>query len=277
LVPIQEFLRQRELLRAPKTGYDTDDFKYDFAEYDTKDRGFEVEIDDEEAADFDDPLRYEATKSDFADDALLRGHECRVAALVFDTAAFTGANFHAFGAAAHLDATNVPKEISTVIKPKFRKNLGMEPNTLIIAKERFDSLRNHPLVIDKLANTQGGDKVTITEITEARLAEVFEVDRVLVGKGLKNTAAPGAAATLESIWSNRYGQLCYLDPNGSNMERPTLARTYHWTKTGSKIGGIIERYRNEKMRADYIRSRHNVHEQIVQKSCGMLIDFLAMP
>ena len=53
----------------------------------------------------------------------------------------------------------------------------------------------------------------------------------------------------------------------------TLAggRTFHWTADGSQIGGLVETYRDERIRGDVVRVRNQVDVNQVIAECGYLI------
>lgn len=71
------------------------------------------------------------------------------------------------------------------------KSGGFKPNTMVIGKEVRDILINHP---DILARLNGGATVSNTAlITNAKIAEIFEVENLYVMEAVKNTAVEGAA------------------------------------------------------------------------------------
>jgi len=68
---------------------------------------------------------------------------------------------------------------------------GFKPNTMVVGKEVRDKLINHP---DILARLNGGATVTNTAlITDAKLAEIFEVENFYVMEAVKNSSVEGVA------------------------------------------------------------------------------------
>jgi hypothetical protein len=55
-----------------------------------------------------------------------------------------------------------------------------------------------------------------------------------------------------------------------DIQEPCLARTFHWGGDGSTVGGSMESYRDEPVRADIIRCRHDVQEYIINPLAGFL-------
>ena len=71
------------------------------------------------------------------------------------------------------------------------KSGGYKPNTMVVGKVTRDELINHP---DILARLNGGSTVTNPAlITDAKLAEIFEVENFFVMEAVNNTAVEGAA------------------------------------------------------------------------------------
>jgi hypothetical protein len=56
-----------------------------------------------------------------------------------------------------------------------------------------------------------------------------------------------------------------------DMREPCIGRTFHWTQDGSSIGGTVESYREEAIRGDVIRVRHDVDEVILYPEAGHLL------
>lgn len=71
------------------------------------------------------------------------------------------------------------------------KSGGYKPNTMVVGKEVRDILINHPDILGRL---NGGATVSNTAlITNAKLAEIFEVENFYVMEAVQNTGAEGLA------------------------------------------------------------------------------------
>ena len=102
------------------------------------------------------------------------------------------------------------------------------------------------------------------------LAQVFDLDFIIVAGSSKNSAKEGQSATPAQIWSNEYAMLCKI-ATGGDMREPCIGRTFHWADDGSSIGGTVESYRDEKVRGDVIRVRHDVDEIVLYPEAGHLL------
>jgi len=96
-------------------------------------------------------------------------------------------------------------------------NLPRKANVLILGRQVLTQLKRHPKILDVTKYTQTGT------VPNERLAELFEVDRIIVGEALKDTAADGQAASKSFIWGKN-AILAYVDPNPPSplMDQPTL-------------------------------------------------------
>lgn len=101
---------------------------------------------------------------------------------------------------------------------------GYLPNRLLIGWKVFQALRKHPLVIDRIKYTSQPDAKSVTE---ALLAQMFDVDEVIVSKGVYNSAAEGLAASMSFI-SGSNALLCYA-AEAPSLNAPTAGYTFAWS------------------------------------------------
>jgi hypothetical protein len=96
-------------------------------------------------------------------------------------------------------------------------NLPRKANTLILGRQVLTALKRHPKILDVTKYTQRGFAPTSV------LCDLFEVDRILVGEAMQDTAADGQAASKAFIWG-KDAILAYIDPSPPSplMDQPTL-------------------------------------------------------
>ena len=109
---------------------------------------------------------------------------------------------------------------------------------------------------------------------EQTLAAIFDVEQVLVGDAQYNSANEGQTASLSPVWTTGFGMVCKV-ATSNDLREPCIGRTFHWTKDGSNIGGIVEEYREEKVRGGIIRVRHQTGEKVINAECGHLLSNLS--
>jgi len=210
--------------------------------------------------------------------SVLAAAEKRVADLVFNTTTWTGSSLY-------LDVSQPWSNVSggtplADVEFAVRKvyaNTGIWPNALILTRKSFRDLRMSDDVQDAIRSSGAGNPTKASEVTAAMLAQVFDLPKIIVAGGTRNTAAKGQTATIGSIWGS------ITDGSGKAMvariadandppEYPCLGRTFHWSADGSSIGGAVETYMDERRRGSIVRVRQDVHHKIYDAEFGFLLD-----
>jgi hypothetical protein len=270
-IPIEQLLQQRETKRAPGSGYARG--KWDFlpATYSTLEYGAEEPVDDNEAKMYAEYFQAEQISTARAFSAVLRAAEARVADAVFNTTTWTGASLTTAITHEWDDATNcVPLTDVEAAVQKIYDNSGLWANALVINRKVFRNLRNSAQVIDRIESNGAGSPSKATDITVQMLAAAFDLDHIIVAGTSKNGAKEGQSASPTQIWSGEYAMVCKI-ATGPDMRDPCIGRTFHWAQDGSSIGGTVESYRDERVRGDVIRVRHQVAEVVLYPQAGHLL------
>lgn len=199
--------------RAARGGYGTTTGTYSAQEYAFAHPLPQRVVDN--AAPPDDPLR---TGTLYATEIVKLREEIAMAAATFVTGVWTSETTLA-GATKWSDYTN--SNPITAIRDQARtihSRTGKKPNTLALGKLTFDTLLDHPKITDRMKTTD--DKIVNAQL----LARVFDVERILVGEAIKNTAAEGAAFASGYVWTDN-ALLAYVDPS-VGTEIPTAGYTF---------------------------------------------------
>lgn len=117
---------------------------------------------------------------------------------------------------------------------------GFKPNVMVVGKETRDILVNHPNILERL---NGGATVTNTAlITDAKLAEIFEVEEFLVMEAVQNTGKEGLAETNAFIGGK--AAALYYRPRASGLMIPSAGYTFTWDElqNASGFGVVIRSY-----------------------------------
>jgi len=193
-----------------------------------------------------------------------------MAALIFNTATWTGSALTTtIGTNWATVASATPVVDVNAARQKLWDGSGIWPNALIVNRKVYNDLRNTTEIIDH-SKSQGFMDVRQGNISEAQLATVFDLEQIIVAGSPKNTADEGLAITIAPIWSNSYAMLCKVARTSDHRE-PCISRVFHWGEDGSAIGGTIESYRDETVRSDIIRVRHDVDEKVMYTQAGHLL------
>lgn len=274
-IKIKQLLRNASVERTSEGNYPRDTYEFENDSYATKEYGIEQTVDGRDAARFKNYMDAEAIAASLAQSRILQAREERTAALIFNTGTWnTAALTTAVAVPWSTYATAVPITNVDAARIKFRNNSGRKPNALIMEYTVFIHLRNCQQIIDRIAAAGAGDKVKANDITKSMLAQVFDVDFVIVADNMKNTANEGQAAALSGVWDPTMCMLARV-ATSNNIKEPCIARTLHWTEDGSMVNGAMESYQDPRSRKDIIRCRHDVQEKVVFTEMGHLLTAVA--
>lgn len=270
-IPLEQLLQERDTERAPGSGYSRGNWTFDPATYATVEHGAEEPIDDREAEMYADYFSAEVIAAQRAYSAVLRNAEKRVADAVFNTTTWTGASLTTAITNEWDDTTNaVPLTDVEAAVQKIYDNSGLWANALIINRKVFRNLRNCDQVVDRIESSGAGSPATAGDITTQMLATAFDLPNIIVAGSSRNSATEGQAATPTQIWSGEYAMVCRV-ATSADFREPCVGRSFHWSQDGSQIGGTVETYREESIRGDVVRVRHDVDEVVLYAQAGHLL------
>lgn len=146
------------------------------------------------------------------------------------------------------------------------KSGGFKPNTMVVSKAVRDVLVDHP---DILARLNGGSTVNNPAlITDAKLAEIFEVENFYILEAIENTAAEGAADVNAFIGGND-AMLCYT-PSTVGLRTPAAGVTFAWNSLpgASGAGLTVESFTGDFLRVEGIAEEIHVKMAYDMKIVG---------
>jgi hypothetical protein len=270
-IPIEQLLQQRDTRRASGAGYARGQFTFTTATYACEEHGAEEPIDDREAEAYAEYFDAEQINTLRAFSAVLRNAEQRVADAVFNTTTWNGAALTTGITNEWDDAANAtPATDVEAAVQKIYDNSGLWANALVINRKVFRNLRNCASIIDRINSAGAGSPSKASDVTVDMLKAVFDLDHIIVAGTSKNTAKEGQAATPAQIWSSEYAMVCKV-ATSVDMREPCIGRCFHWSADGSSIGGTVETYRDEPVRANIVRVRHDVDEMVLYPEAGHLL------
>jgi hypothetical protein len=270
-IPLEQLLQSPDTTRAPGSGYNRGKFTFTTDSYACVEHGWEEPIDDREAEMYAAYFDAEQVSAMRAMDFVLRAQEIRVAALLHNTTTYTGAALTTAITNEWDDFVNATPidDVEAAVR-KVYTGTGLWPNALQVNKKQFRNLRQCDQIIERIASFGAGAPVKAADITAAQLAAVFDLEDVLIGSGSKNTALEGQTAVPGQIWSDEYAMVMRVCRT-NDIREPGLGRTFHWGQDGSQIGGAVETYRNESVRSEMARVRHDTHEKLLYVEAAHLL------
>jgi hypothetical protein len=266
-IPVEQLLQQRDTQRAPGSGYARGKWTFLPDTYATVEHGAEEPVDDNEAKMYADYFDAEMISGLRARDAVLSNAERRVIAKLLNTSTFGDAAVSAVWTNAS-GATPIDDVEAAIIA--IYDACGLWANTIGMSYKTFRLLRNCDQVIERIQSAGAGDRTVASDITVSQLAQVFDVPKIVVAGSSQNSANEGQAASFEQIWDVTKVWIG-VTADGNDFRKPCVGRTFHWAEDGSSIAGTVESYRDEPVRADIIRVRHQVDEKILYPEAGYIL------
>jgi hypothetical protein len=265
-IKVASLLANRDTKRAPGSGYVRQRYEFEKESFSTEEHGAEEPVDDKEAVLYGDYLQAEQVATARARDVVMRNYEIRAAALIFNTGTWspTGITNEWDDHANAVPITDVETAVAAIYDA-----CGLPPNAMVINWKVFRNLRNCAQVVDRLKYA-GFNDPKAQSITAEILAQVFDLEMIIVAGGKKNTKAEGVAAVLDDIWSDEYAWIGRVATSG-DIKEPCVGRTFHYSEDGSQIGGVVESYREEQTRSDIIRVRQDTDEKVLYSACGAML------
>lgn len=150
--------------------------------------------------------------------------EVRVAAVVFNAANYATANKETLAGStqwSHADSNPVNAILAALDAMIFRAN------KMVLGRAVFTRLIQHPKVV-AAALPLGGNAATGGKVTRQALADLFELQEVLVGEGWVNSNKRGKEASLARVWGDSCA-LLFVDGNANTGNgRVTFGYTAQW-------------------------------------------------
>lgn len=163
------------------------------------------------------------------------------------------------------DAASTPIEDIRAGKRRVHQRTGYRPNKLVLGREVYDKLLDHPDIIGRVDRGQTtGPAIVLRQ----NLAALFELDEVLVMDAIYNTAAEGAADSFSFI-GGKAALLLYVPPSAGLMT-PSAGYTMSWTGLlgGGALGMNMRRIRHDREQADELIAQMAFDQKLISADLG---------
>ena len=138
------------------------------------------------------------------------------------------------------------------------QNTFKKPNTIVMSKVVFDTLCDHPQIIERIKYSQLG------VVTAELMCRLFQVDKILVGEAGQNTANEGQTDSLAYVWGKN-AVVCYINPT-VRLKSVTFGMTLTYSKR------VVIRWTDFDRKGTYVRiGDDNYTQKIIAAGCGYLI------
>lgn len=255
----REAFRQTDDRRAPGSEANEVSFAMSSGSYYCESHALEGVISDEERQNADPAIQVDIDHAEFLTDKIDLNREINLASTIIDGGSVPSTTLS--GTDQWDDVDSDPIDAIESAKATIQAAAQVAPNTLVLPYEVYVKVRNHADIIDRVKY------VTMGVVTPDVLAEVFTVDQVLIPRAQKNTANPGATASMTYIWGKN-ALLCHV-PKRPGLKTVGLASTFNWMAApGSVSGRLVEVWRDDARKSDLLRVERYYDHKLIAASAG---------
>lgn len=250
-----------QIVRAPGTRAQSVDYSVSQGQYVCTEKSLEKGVPDEFANNTDDPYDPKRDATRVIMDNIFVNQEAALASFMSSTTNMTSNTTLSGGSKWSAYATSNPiGDINTAIQT-VRAATGQRPNVMVIGLFDFLTLKYHPDIRAQVRYTNGG-QLSDSDLG-AFLRSFFNLEEIIVGEAVQNTALPGQADSISDIWSGN----CWLL---YRTARPSLMQAT-FGLTLSDVPRLVQTYREESHVQDVIRVRYSYDQNIFDAALGYLI------
>jgi len=254
---------------APRTEVDRIGLALSNSSYFADVYGLGMDFDEQTLANEDAALEIRAAGAQTLVNRILIDREEKFASTFFAAGVWTGQSTPANLWSDYTNSTPIT-DVTTARRAMQLTSGGYKPNTMVVGKEVRDILINHP---DILARLNGGATVSNTAlVTNAKLAEIFEVENFFVMEAVKNSGAEGLAESNAFI-GGKHALLTHT-PSTAGLMTPAAGLTFAWNSISgvNNLGVSIESFSDDALKrmqvAEHIQAKMAYDMKVVGADLG---------
>lgn len=184
--------------------------------------------------------------------------EVRVAGTVFNTVNYAAGNQQTLsGTSQWSDYTN-SNPLSALLAAL--DSTLIRANKLVLGQQAWTALRQHPKIVNAVFRTPQNSG----SVPKEALAELLEIDEVIVGAGFVNTARKGQTPTFARVWG-KHASLIYSSLTAAQAAQPCYGFTAQW---GTRIAGALPEPKSGLRGGERVRVGESVLEVISAPDAG---------
>jgi hypothetical protein len=154
-------------------------------------------------------------------------------------------------------ANSNPVEDVRTGKSAIHAKIFRDPNVLLLSKQVYDKLIDHPDIVDRIKYSSLG------VATPDLMARIFDVEKVIVGAAGYESATEGQASSMAYIWG-KHAWLLYV------TSRPAVKQIsfgYHFQDAVR----IVDKWYDKVRKGTFVRVTDRYTREIVSTDCAYLI------
>jgi hypothetical protein len=190
--------------------------------------------------------------------------EVRVATLVFNTSNVGSSA----GVASEWDVADSSDPIGDMhtAMDNVEDLTGTRPNKLLIGNAAWRSLRRNDQILNRIFGTNNGGGFPNT----GQVANLLEVEQIMVGHVYRNTANEAQAEALSNIWADHV--VAYYAPPSPSRDLPSFMYSFRWA-TGGLPNMQAERHPfDSKTKTEEVEVGYYQDEKITGSEYAFMLD-----
>jgi len=196
-------------------------------------------------------------------DLIALRREVRVAALVFAAANYATANKVQLAgndqwSVVHADSNPIP-DITAGLDACF-----MRPNVMVIGRAAYTKLAQNAAMVKAYNGTTGDAGIVPRQF----IADLFELEEILVGDGWLNTAKKGQTVVAARTWG-KHCALIYRNKQADTQRGATFGVTAQW---GARVAGSVTDTNIGMRGGERVRVGESVRELLMANDLGYYIE-----
>ncbi len=208
------------------------------------------------------PIDPQARSTELLSDLIQLDREVRVAGLVMNASNYPTANKRTFSGGAQWNNTGTATPIADITSA--RDAMIIRPNKMVMGRAVWTALSTHPQIVKAYNGTSGDTGI----VPQKFVANLFEMDEIIVGDGWVNSAKKGQTPTLVRVWGKDLLMFYQSPVIASPQGIITFGYTAEW---GQRLAGVIEQDPNIGLRGGTrVRVGESLKEVIAASNVGYL-------
>lgn len=235
-------------------------------------------IDDQVRANEDVPLNGDRTAMKFVTRLERMNREQQFKASLWGTGKWStditgNASVSAIEASSTLEQWNrsaaTPIQDVANLKIVMEKLTGFDFNVLAIGAPVWNALKSNQEILDRISG--GSTNGSPAQVTRQLVAQLFEIEELIVLNSVENTAGHGVTMTGDYLFGKQ-GLFMHRDTS-SEIESVTACRTITWKQyAGNKNGTRILKWRDEPTHSDVVEIESAFVHKIIAPDLGIFVD-----
>ena len=244
-----DFLRSTAQVRAPGTESAGAGYGLSTSSYSATVNALHKDVADQIRANADAPLDMDADATKFLTQQMLIKRDLDWASSFFSGGSWTGSTTGSdITPSTKWDASGAtPIEDIEAQADSIEAKTGFRGNVICLGVAAFNSLKNSADVVDRIRYTQEGI------VTEDILAGLLGMKKVIVARGVYNSALEGATDSVSRIFTTDTALVLHV-PDNPGLMTPSAGYSFAWTgyQGAGPDGQRVSRFRMDNLRSDRI-------------------------